>query len=87
MQRLYLVSNKRFKKKYDMLAIYLGDGQVFEFKLNEWEVRRNDDWVEITKEDDSRMECFYVANIMRVSGYKSTVKIVKTDTTPLKPVA
>lgn len=90
MRKLHLVSDKIFNKKFDTVAIHLADGQMFEFKVEEWDIYRSDDWIELMKKDNSKMECFYVSNVMRVEGYKSTVKPVepkRTDTLPLKPVA
>jgi hypothetical protein len=86
---LYLVSTKAVTKKYDMFYIYMCDESVFEFKLNEYRVCRDEDFIEVTSIDNTIMELFSLHNLMRVKFVKSTVKLVGVETSPpvLKPVA
>lgn len=86
---LYLVSTKVVTKKFDMFYVYMCDESVFEFKLNEYRVCRDEDFIEVTSLDNTMMESFTLGNIMRVKFIKSAAKLVDTEiTTPtLKPVA
>jgi sulfur relay (sulfurtransferase) DsrF/TusC family protein len=86
---LYLVSTKAVIKKYDMFYVYMCDESVFEFKLNEYRVCRDEDFIEVTSIDNTIMELFSLHNLMRVKFVKSTVKLVGVETSPpvLKPVA
>ena len=65
------------------------DESVFEFKLNEYRVCRDEDFIEVTSIDNTIMELFSLHNLMRVKFVKSTVKLVGVETSPpvLKPVA
>lgn len=87
--RLYLVSTKAVTKKYDMFYIYMDDESVFEFKLNEHRICRDEDFVEVTSLDNTVMESFSMHNLMRVKFVKSTAKLVSVEASPpvLKPVA
>jgi hypothetical protein len=86
---LYLVSTKAITKKYDMFYVYLCDESVFEFKLNEYRVCRDEDFIEVTSLDNTVMELFSLHNLMRVKFVKSTAKLVGTEVSvpTLKPVA
>jgi hypothetical protein len=79
-----LVRRKKSKKKYDKVFIYLYDGDVFEFDLQEWEVYREPDWVEVIKNDESEMNSYVIGNIIRVRFISITenknISIVKDIT-------
>jgi len=72
-----------------MFYVYMCDESVFEFKLNEYRVCRDEDFIEVTSIDNTIMELFSLHNLMRVKFVKSTVKLVGVETSPpvLKPVA
>lgn len=86
---LYLVSTKAVTKKYDMFYVYMCDESVFEFKLSEYRVCKDDDFIEVSSLDNSVMESFSLHNLMRIKFVKSTAKLVGVETSPsiLKPVA
>lgn len=87
---LYLVSTKAITKKYDMCYIYMCDESVFEFKLNEYRICRDDDFIEVASIDNTIMESFSLHNLMRVKFIKSTAKLLadtKISVPVLKPVA
>jgi len=86
---LYLVSTKAVTKKYDMFYVYMFDESVFEFKLNEYRVCRDEDFIEVSSLDNTVMESFSLHNVMRVKFIKSTAKLIGTEVSvpALKPVA
>jgi len=86
---LYLVSTKAVTKKYDMFYVFMCDESVFEFKLSEYRVCKDDDFIEVSSLDNSVMESFSLHNLMRIEFVKSTAKLVGVETSPpiLKPVA
>lgn len=86
---LYLVSTAAVKKKYDMFYVFMCDGSIFEYKLNEVKISLVDDWVEVERIDKSIMESFVSGNIMRVKFIKSTAKLITNEKKPpdLSPVA
>lgn len=86
---LYLVSTKVVTKKYDMFYVYMCNESVFEFKLNEYRVCRDEDFIEVSSLDNTVMESFTLGNIMRVKFVKSTAKLIGTEVNVpvLKPVA
>ena len=87
---LYLISTKAITKKYDMFYVYMCDESVFEFKLNQYRVCKDDDFIEVSSLDNTVMESFTLNNIMRVKFVKSTAKLVGSDikvAPELKPVA
>jgi len=87
--QLYLISTKAVTKKYDMFYVHMCDESVFEFKLNEYRVCKDDDFIEVSSLDNTVMESFSLHNIMRVKFIKSTAKLISIETGPpiLKPVA
>lgn len=85
--RLYLVSDKGTKKRYDKFIVYGCDESIFEFKLDEWEVYKDDEWIEVGRIDNTITEYFYVHNVMRVKFVSSKAKIVTTEKPTLTPVA
>lgn len=85
--KLYLVSDKGTKKQYDKFIVFTCDEGIFEFKLDEWEVYKDDEWIEVSKIDNTVTEYFYVPNVMRVKFMSSKAKIVMTEKPELKPVA
>ena len=85
-----LISSVRIKKKYTTFMIYCYDDGVYEFNLSEWWINRDDEWVELTKLDNTEMNSFAVQNIVRVRF--TCVKAKSTNSnvgqgSPLKPVA
>jgi hypothetical protein len=86
---LYLVTTKAITKKYDMFYIYMCDESVFEFKLSEYRICKDEDFIEVSRLDRTEMNSFIINNIMRVKFIKSTAKLVGVETSPpvLKPVA
>lgn len=87
---MYLVSDARIKKKYTTFTIYGYDEGVYEFNLSEWQVYRDDEWVEVTKIDNTEMNSFAVQNIIRVRFTCVKAKSINSSTgqvSPLKPVA
>lgn len=75
-------------KKYDTMEIFTLDG-VYTFKLSEWLIYKDNEWIELTKKDGSAMDCFAIGNVGRVLFSRGAVKAVRPiiDITPLKPVA
>ena len=86
---LYLVSTVAVKKKYDMFYVFMGDGSIYEYKLDEVKVSLVDDWVEVERIDKTVMESFMSHNIMRIKFIKSTAKLISNEKRPpdLSPVA
>lgn len=85
--KLYLVSDKGTKKRYDMFIVFTCDESMFEFKLDEWEVYKDDEWIEIGKIDNTSTEYFYVPNVIRVKFISSKAKVVIIEKPILTPVA
>ena len=87
--KLRLVSNKIFRKTYHTVTAYLCDGSAHVFNLNEWDVYRDDEWVEFHKLDNTDMEIYYSSNIIRISFIGNKTKLVGTEVgvPVLKPVA
>ena len=86
---LYLLSTVAIKKKFDMLYVFMCDGSIFEYKLEEVRISLVDDWVEVERVDKTIMESFMSHNIMRVKFMKSTAKLIVNEISrpDLKPVA
>ena len=87
---LYLLSTVAVKKKFDMFYVFMCDGSIFEYKLDEIKISLVDEWVEVERLDKTIMESFMSNNIMRMKFMKSTAKLIVNDITPiisLKPVA
>ena len=87
---MYLVSNKTMKKVYNKFFVVLCDDSIFEYSMNEWDVRMYEEWIEVEKLDKTEMDSFAVQNIARVR-FIHTDKIDKkitdiTNVTSLKPV-
>lgn len=91
-------SSKKSKMigEYDVATIYYGNEELWTFRLSEWELYRDYDWVEVVRKDGKGMESFNVSNVARISfgmdkvkeiGVPADVTPIRTDTTPLKPVA
>lgn len=83
-----LVPRKKNKKKYDKVFIYMYDGDIFEYDLREWVIHRDQDWVEVIKNDETEMHSYTVANIVRVRFIRmienKNISIVKDHS--IKPV-
>lgn len=84
--KLYLVSDSKMKKKYNKFFVFLADESVFEFELSEYKVYRDEEWVEVSKNDGSEMDCFAIGNILRVRFVNTTKKESMTEIVSLKPV-
>jgi len=86
---LYLLSNAAIKKKFDMFYVFMCDGSIFEYKLDEVKISLVDEWVEVERIDKTIMESFVSGNIMRVKFMKSTAKLIANEKKPpdLLPVA
>lgn len=88
-------TKRKLIAKYDLATIYFGDGEFWTFKLSEWTLYRDYDWVEVAKNDGTGMEMFCVPNVIRISFGMSTIKEVKSadvvsisqEPTLLKPIA
>ena len=77
------------KKKYDTATIYYGDDRVWTFKLTEWTLYLDYDWIEVVRVDGKGMEMFAVANVAQISYTMDTVKEVegtKAEVVPIKSV-
>jgi hypothetical protein len=81
---LHLVTDKTTKKRFDTFTIYGCDGTCYEYKLNEWNVFKDPEWIEVTKVDDTVMECFNIQNVLVVRFRSSKAEDSKP---PLQPVA
>ena len=79
------LSTDQLKKKYDFVVVYVCDGGWFTFRLNEWSMYQDYDWLELTKLDGTEIECFFVANVARISFGKDVKKQPVTDVLVLKP--
>jgi hypothetical protein len=85
---IYLLTTKAITKKYDMFYVYLCDESVYEFKLSEYRVCKDEDFVEVSKLDNTVMESFTINNILRIRFISSKAKeIVDVEVVTLKPVA
>jgi len=82
-KKLRLVDEK--SKKYSRFFVFLHDESVFEFDLNEWEVIKGEEWVEVEKKDGTEMDCFSIGNIMRVR-FVHTEKKSMQEVTQLRPI-
>ena len=76
---LYLVSTVPIKRQYDMFYIFLIDGSIYEYKLQEIRIMRDEEWVEITRLDKTMIESFSNANILRVKFMSSKAKLVESE--------
>lgn len=83
------------KKKYDAATIFYGDGEYWTFKLSEWIICIDYDWVEIVKKDGTGTEMYAVVNVSRISfsmngikdiSLKAEVVSIRGDDLTLKPV-
>jgi hypothetical protein len=91
------VSTKKvLKKKYDTATIWYGEDKFWTFKLSEWTLYIEYDWVEAVKNDGTDMEMFAVANVTQISYSMNTLKEVspkadivsiKGNDATLKPIA
>lgn len=89
------ITKAKLIAKYDLATIYFGDGEFWTFKLSEWTLYRDYDWVEVVKNDGTGMETFCVPNVTRISFGMSVIKEVKEadvvsikgESTVLKPIA
>ena len=97
MKKKKACTKRVLKKKYDVVTIFYGDDRCWTFKLVEWTLYIDYDWVEVVKSDGTAMEMFAIANIAQISygmtplkeveGTKADVVQIKPDNPPLKPVA
>ena len=84
---MHLVSNKAMKKVYNKFFVVLCDDSIFEYSMNEWDVRMYEEWIEVEKLDKSEMDSFAVQNISRVRFIHTDKKCTDmTNVTSLKPV-
>ena len=86
---MYLVSTQAIKKKFDMFYVFMCDGSIYEYKLEEVKISLVDEWVEVERIDKTIMESFMSHNINRVKFMKSTAKLITNEKRPpdLLPVA
>lgn len=83
---LRLISTSKIKKKFKKCLIVLCNESTHEYKLNEWAVYKDSDWIEFHKEDGEAVECFYISNILYLSF--EAISNTKTDVGGgLKPVS
>lgn len=87
-----LIQGKKGKKKYDKVFVYVYDGDIFEFDLREYTIYREDDWIEVIKNDNSEMHSFVMCNVLRVRFITTTINknisIVKDPSIkPIPPTA
>lgn len=66
-KRMKLITTPRVKKNVDKAVIFCVDEQSYAFDLEEWDMYRDIDWIELRHKNKKHMECFYVHNILRVS--------------------
>lgn len=86
--KLHLVTDSKIKKKYQKFLVFLCDESFFEYDLAEWQVYRDDDWIEVSKIDDTEMDAFLINNVMRVRFASHNKKSESVPDRPeLKPVA
>jgi len=76
---LYLVSTPAIKKKYDMFYVFMCDGSIYEYKLDEVRISLVDEWIEVERVDKTIMESFMSHNINRVKFIKSTAKLIVNE--------
>jgi len=84
--KLHLVSDKAMKQRYDMFYVHIYDGACYEYKLDEWDVYKDAEWIEITRVDGTVMECFNIPNVLMVR-FKSSKSKEVYDKPTLQPVA
>jgi hypothetical protein len=85
---LKLISSGKVKKKFRHCTV-LCDESIWKFNLEEWEVYKDNDWIEFNKRDGTKMQCFYVSNILMIDFAYLEEKgqgTTKSDA-DLKPVA
>jgi hypothetical protein len=69
------VSTKRVLKSiYDTATVFYGDGEYWTFKLSEWALYIDYDWIEVVKKDKTGMEMYAVVNVSRISFSMNDVK-------------
>lgn len=76
---LYLLSTVAVKKKFDMFYVFMCDGSIYEYKLDEVRISFVDDWVEVERIDKTIMESFMSHNINRMKFMKSTAKLIVNE--------
>lgn len=84
---MHLVTTKDTIKKFETFYVYLFDGSVFEYKLNEYNIFRDEDWLEVTKKDNKVKEAYSMGSIMRVAFVSSDTTNPPVIAPRLKPVA
>ena len=84
-RNMHLVSNKAMKKVYNKFFVVLCDDTIFEYSMNEWNVRMYEEWIEVEKMDKSEMDSFAIQSISRVR-FVNTEKKKSAEVTVLKPV-
>jgi hypothetical protein len=78
---------KSQNKDCDRAVIVTCDDRQFIFKLDEWELFEDYDWIEVQKLDKTSMMYFYCSNIMYILFDKSNVKSIDGYKPELKPIA
>lgn len=69
------VSTKRVLKSiYDRATVFYGDGEYWTFKLSEWALYVDYDWVEVVKKDKTGMEMYAVVNVSHISYSVNAIK-------------
>lgn len=76
---LYLVSTAAVKKKFDMFFVFMADGSIFEYKLDEVRVSKDEEWIEVERIDKTCMEAFFYSNVVRVKFMTSIAKPVLSE--------
>jgi hypothetical protein len=86
---MYLVSTPAVKKKYDMFYVFLCDGSIYEYKVEEINISIVDEFLEIEAKDRTMMESFVINSMMRMKFMRSTAKLVTNEkkAPDLSPVA
>jgi hypothetical protein len=62
------------KQKYSKVFVYVYDGEVFEYDLNTWKIYRDQDWIDVIKNDGTEKNSYAINNIIRVQFIKGIEK-------------
>lgn len=84
--KMHLVSDSKTKKKYNKFLIFMCDESIYEFDLNEYDVYRDPEWIEVSNKNESEMDCFSVNNMLRVRFVHTEKKSSTQEIISLKPV-
>lgn len=84
--KMRLVLDSKTKKRYDKFFVFMCDESFYEFDLAKYTVYKDEEWIEVTKTDETEMDCFLVHNVLRVRFVHTEKKSSMQEVMQLKPV-